>query len=178
MSRAIWASPRWRTALLVLTSTPLLASCAVYSEPTIQDSIGNAAGLREVAILSSKEDAGLRIDFRKQLQLAFRARGVPSKDTADVIGDFAISTMHKDMSLASSRSGGENGVVIQSAPRKSKFLDRCEDVRYRATLVLFNRTSGERVHRAEGESQGCKGDPAPLDDLADTLVRDALLAPL
>ncbi len=164
--------------MLALASTSLLAGCSAYSEPFIQDSVGNAAGLREVVILAGEEDAGLRIGFRKQLQSAFRTRGVPSNDTADVVGDFAISTMHKDMSLAATRSGGENGVVVQSAKRDGKLLDGCKEVRYRATLALFSRKSGERIHRAESESSACKDDPAPLERLADALVRDALLAPL
>ena len=177
MSSAKWASPRWRTALLVLASTPIMAGCVTYSEPTIQDSVGNAAGLREIAILASKKDAGLRIAFREQLQSAFRARGVLPNDAADVVGDFAISTMNKDMSLATTRSATETGVAVQSEPLKGKLLDGCKELRYRATLVLFDRRTGERIHRAEGESQACEGDPGLFDRMADMLVRDALLAP-
>ena len=167
---------------MALLASLLIAGCAVHSEPTIQSSMGNAAGMREVALLPSDADQGLRKDFAERLEIAFRARGVPANPEAEIMGDFAVSTMPADMTLATSKtqtaaSGTNKGVTVQSAPRRELLLDGCEAVRFRATLVLFNRNSGERLHRAQGESYGCVDDIAPLGELADLLVRDALLAP-
>lgn len=177
MKSANWASPSWRTALLALASTSLMTGCTTYSEPIIQDSTGNAAGLHEVAILAGEDVSGMRAAFQRQLQSAFLNRGVATSETANVVSDFAISSMNKDMALAATRTGDESGVEVLSAKRAGRLLDGCKEVRYRATLVLFNRETGERIHRAEGESRACNGDPAPLDLLADALVSDALLTP-
>ncbi len=168
---------------LVLAATAsFLAGCAVYSPPQIQESTGSAAGTREVAFIVSEGDSGLRVSFREHLQMAFRARGVVAQDDADVVGDFAIATMPAGISLASTKPNvidpaGPSDIKAKSIPRDSKLLDNCDAVRFRASLVLFDRVSGERIHRAEGESEGCEGNSAPLDALAEVLVRDALLAP-
>lgn len=167
---------------MALLASPLIAGCAVHSDATIQSSTGNAAGMREIALLSSDADQGLRIGFAERLAIAFRARDVPANPKAEIMGDFAVSAMPADMSLATSKpqtanSGASSDVAVQSKPRIKRLLDRCEAVRYRATLVLFNRSSSERLYHAQGESEGCADDAAPLNELADLLVRDALLAP-
>ncbi|MEP2737293.1 MAG: hypothetical protein ABJP34_13460 [Erythrobacter sp.] len=176
------ASPHWRLAIMALFASTLTAGCTVHSEPSIQGSTGNAAGMRDVAILETATDQSLRTAFAEHLKIAFRARGVPADSKAEIMGDFAVSTMPADMSIATSNpdapdSSTSAGLIVQSAQRQERLFDNCEAVRYRATLVLFNRSSGERVHRAAGESQGCVDDPVPLNELADLLVRDALLAP-
>lgn len=167
---------------MALLALPLIAGCAVHSEPAIQTSMGNAAGMREVALLEGDSDQGLRTNFAQRLEIAFRVRGVPANPESEILGDFAVSAMPANMSIATSKpqavnTGASQSVTIQSAPRRERLIDGCDAVRYRATLVLFNRSSGERVHRAQGESHGCVDDAAPLNELANLLVRDALLAP-
>lgn len=176
------ATPWRKTALTALCIAPSLASCTVHSEPTIQGSAGNAAGLREIAILSSDRDEGLRISFKRQLQAAFRSRGVPASSTAQVVADYAIAIMDDDMSIVPSGPDDENDISVGTpdgrlAPRIGSLLDRCDTVRYRASLVLYNRSTGERIHRAQSEGTGCAKNAAPLGELAQALVRDALLAP-
>jgi len=76
-----------------------------------------------------------------------------------------------------SNPANETSIVTQSAARKSRLLDKCEAVRFRATLALFGRKSGERIHRAESEAFGCKSDHTPLRQLAQSLVDNAVLTP-
>jgi hypothetical protein len=174
----------------LLVAVSLLGSCAVNDPPTIQSSTGNAAGTRAVALISSDGDEGLRSVFQDHLRYAFRERGVPSQTEAPVLGDFAIAVLPAEVSIATAKTldtasasssvasePSRPDLIVKSAPRKDRLLDNCDAVRYRASLVLFDRESGNRLHRAEGEAAGCATDAVPLAKLADLLVRDALLAP-
>lgn len=186
------ASPIWSKAYLALLILPLTNGCSVYSKPVIQQSFGNVANMREVVLLKDDTDTNIRSSFHERLKTAFGARGIAAQDTVrptseeeqigqQFLGKFALSTMPADMSLASSKPqiGSKTArpeFKVRSRARGTYVFDGCEVVRYRASLVLFDTQSGKRVHRAEGESHGCVNDPAPLDDLADLLVGDALSA--
>jgi len=162
-----------RVTLSCLALLPLISSCAVQTPPQILNSIGGAHGTREIFLSAADEDSALRASFRDRLKTAFIDRAIAYNDNADVMGDFAISTLPANVELASTDSAP---LVTQSAARKSLLLDNCEAVRFRATLVLFNRKSGERIHRAESEAFGCEGDQVPLSQLAIALVDNSLLS--
>lgn len=174
-----------RVTLSCLALLPLISSCAVQTPPQILNSIGGAHGTREIFLSAADEDSALRASFRDRLKTAFIDRAIAYNDNADVMGDFAISTLPANVELASTDSApdsvhsdqtSQKSLVTQSAARKSLLLDNCEAVRFRATLVLFNRKSGERIHRAESEAFGCEGDQVPLSQLAIALVDNSLLS--
>lgn len=182
MTSTAKTAQRKKAAIVLSLASAILASCAVYSEPAIQESSGNAAGMQAITLLIGENDGELRNRFRQSLKTSFRARGVTSSDNAKYFGDFAISAMPSDITLAASKPnkaapGSVLDVEVQSAARESYWLDGCKAQRFRASLVLFERESGNRVHRAESESVGCEDDSAPLAQLADILVRDAILSP-
>ena len=172
-----------RATLSLMVSLPLLSACAVRTPPEILSSTGGAAGTRDIALVVTDDDSALRTSFRNTLKEAFKDRAIAYSDKADLIGDFAISIVPADVELAStkpenaSNPANETSIVTQSAARKSRLLDKCEAVRFRATLALFGRKSGERIHRAESEAFGCKSDHTPLRQLAQSLVDNAVLTP-
>lgn len=176
-----------KVALSSLAMLPLLTACAVQTPPEILNSTGGAAGTRDIALLLPTDDeSALRVSFRDNLKAAFKDHAIAYDEEANVIGDFAISTMPANVELAStaveassasSNETPDETIVTQSAARKSLLLDKCEAVRFRASLALFERKSGERIHRAESEAFGCKSNQAPLRRLAKALVGNAVLSP-
>lgn len=169
-----------KSAFLALVLTPLVAGCAVYSAPAIKDRTGKVAGLKEIAILAGDKDGKLRNRFREELQASFGSNGVKSVDTAETIGDFAISIIPADATIASSKAGiakpaTPSDINIKSEPRRSYIFDGCEAVRIRASLVLFDRASGNLLQRSEGTADGCKGETPPTQELAELLARNVLM---
>ena len=170
-----------RTELVIVALASLLAGCAVSSPAMIHESAGNASGIQTVTFILGEGETDLRKNFKQSLYSAFRERGVTAQEDAATIGDFAVAAMPADMSLAStntrvSNPTGPNDVQERSTSRTRSLLDSCEAVRFRASLVLFNRETGKRLYRAGSEAFGCEGDPVPLEELADVLVRNSLLA--
>lgn len=177
--------------LLALVAFTVSSACAVKSPPQILNSTGGAAGTQTIALVPSEQESALRASFRENLKTAFKDRAIAYSDKAKVIGDFAISISPADVELASTiaeikraaprestdKAQDQTNIVTQSAARKSRLLDKCEAVRFRASLALFDSASGERFHRAESEAFGCKGDRAPLRQLSRALVGNAVLSP-
>ena len=162
-----------------LALSSLLVGCVVHSPATIQQREGSAANVnvRTITLLESEGDQGLRTNFRNHLHRAFAEHAVSQDDAAEIIGDFAISSMPSEMALISSSADAGKAVTeAKSSARRAYLLDNCPAKRFRASLILFQRGSGEPIYRAESEAQGCINDPVPLAELADKLVDDALLA--
>jgi hypothetical protein len=152
-----------------------LAGCAVAT-PFALDSTGQGVPARAVVALPAEAAAGSdQARLAAALQRAFSANAVSTAKDGRYLADFAVSLRDAAGGLTTSTEAvDEQAIDWQAHPRNRRLLDGCTAQRMRATLVLFDRQSGEMVYRGQGEATDCGFSDEAMDEVASALVADAL----
>jgi len=165
LPRAAWLLPA-----LVFT-----AACAVSSPFTV-NSTGTGVPAQASISLAGEETAGThRASLHSALQRAFATEAVTLSDDGKYLADFSISIRNAEGGLTTSiEAKDEAEIDWETKPRDSRLLDGCDAKRMRATLVVLDRATGQRIYRGEGEATECDFSGDAMDGVARQLVRDAL----
>lgn len=153
----------------------LLAGCAVQTPPEISSSRGEPASLSSVQIVAGDPADTRRAAFYEALKAEFTAQGLTVSDTAPMVTDYAFATSAADIELHASEAGKVEDPPEKIADaRKSHWLDVCKAARTRATLSVFERSSGTLRKSSVAHATGCADKAPPFDELAKLLVADVL----
>jgi len=165
----------------------MLASCAVAKPLAITSAGPGIARGSTVAITMPEQRLSERGRFSDALSKAMMARnvqvseappsGVERDKKAQLLADFSVSTTDASSGVLKGEGRYAEGEAEQdwiTPPRRDRRFDECEAKRLRATLVLFDASTGEMVYRGSGEATDCEFDDAELTTLAGQLVEDAL----
>lgn len=163
-----------------------LSACAVSAplQVSTHEVSPNAKLQKTIELALSPEDTGQRLMFAKALESAFTANSISvqlpgTKASGGLIADYALSSAEATAGVVEAgkevaRSGQPDWTA---EPRKRglfSFLDRCKETRLRGTLVLFDRTTGSIAYRGSADAGKCDIDQQTIDNLANSLVADAI----
>lgn len=175
------ARPSVLSWALLACTLPALAACSVSRLPEVTSRDGGAQGLQAINLQVDEDEKGLRAEFYQHLRDSLRESGIGLQESSKVIGDFAIGSTPANLTIGSSvptiaatQPMNDRQVYVLADGRNDRPFDKCKATRFRASFVLFSRETGERIYRGEGESVACPDDAAPLEELADKLVQDAI----
>ncbi|WFL77067.1 hypothetical protein P7228_13880 [Altererythrobacter arenosus] len=152
-----------------------LASCAI-NDPLALDRAGVPQNLETIELVASEDDGALRSQFREAVVDAFGRRGIGIAEGSKAVADLAISLRSAETAIipgAQSQTQESTG-PIKSDGREGKWFESCDGERLRATLAVFDRSSGALNYRGSVQSDQCRGKPVPVAVLAERLVGDAL----
>ncbi|NNF93191.1 MAG: hypothetical protein HKM91_01135 [Altererythrobacter sp.] len=163
-----------------LTFTKLIAAlvligaasaCSVQTEPVITASQGSAVRTVAVSLVPPDEEQTDRTALYDALALAFEADGISLSENAPFVAEFAMSSNNAEAAIYLAQAGTDNPepeMIVDVRDRK--FIDECKAARFRAQLVMFDRSSGSISSTATAESISCLGDVPPYDQIATLLV--------
>ena len=169
-------SARFLGVSALLFVVPVVQACAVAPPAKMVSSTADPIKKAGIALHSSDEDSPHRKMFGAALRQSFQKHSVTIGAAAETIADYAFSVRQSDLGLvdAEALTAGQQETIWVSPPRKSRRLDKCEPVRLRATLVMFRVSDGKIAYRGAAESDRCSVTEAVANELADTLVGDAM----
>lgn len=167
----------WQRQATIVWAAATLGGCAVATPISIESSGRPVPGFASLHLepTSDTRQAG-RIEFEQALKQALAARDIAIDGAAPVLADYAVSIREARLGIAKKPAEGASATEPewQSGARSNRLLDRCKALRLRATLVLFSRSSGDRIYRGAAETDSCEVSSADYARLASSLVEDAL----
>ena len=155
-----------------------LTACAVTTPPAIIASDGASAGPGPVAsvnLLKPADDQTQPGLLHAALVEEFGRRSVEISSEADIVAEMSYSSGSSSMGLYTNQSGKPDSEAEQVAEtRKSRWYDACETVRVRASLALFDRSSGKLMGTSSAQSTQCADTTPDHAEIAKLLINDAL----
>lgn len=153
-----------------------LAGCAVTTPPTIIASDGAPLGpLASVNLLKPADDQTQPGLLHAALAEEFGRRNIEISSDADIVAEMSYSSGSSSMGLYTSQSGKPDSEAQPVAEtRKSRWYDACATVRMRASLALFDRSSGKLMGTSSAQSTLCADTTPDHAKIAKLLISDAM----
>lgn len=149
----------------------LISGCAVNAPPVLRSDNGLSRDISRIHLITPEENQPQRIALHDALSDALGAKGIEVSDDANTIGEVAIAGSPSTVGLYAGEAGASDDNARPIAQiRKSRWYDGCKASRMKASLAVFDRTSGDLITRSEVESVTCEGDPMPMAEIAELLV--------
>ncbi len=173
------AKPFILGATLFVTSA-LLAGCSVVSPPELVVSSQAAPrSLSEITLLQPDEKQTEAVAFHAALVRQLDARGVTLSPNAGVVAEMSVATRSTSTGLYTNEAGKVDGEATaltgdEADVRKARWYDACRAASVRATLALFDRSTGEALGTSTAQSTICEKGQPDYSALARLLVSDAL----
>lgn len=153
----------------------MVSACSVSSPLVIDATDNGRIATRSVALAIADEDTDTRRGlFGNALRGAFAALDFAIQPDGKLVADYAIAEgPAADGVMSAAPEAGQTPQWL-SQPRVKKRFDQCKPRRLRATLVMFDRTSGAIAYRGSAARIECAFAPADVTAMADALVNDAV----
>ena len=170
----------WALGLSLFSASALLTGCSVVSPPELVVSSQAAPrSLSEINLLQPDDKQTESVAFHAALVRELAARGVPLSPKAGVVAEMSVATRSTSTGLYTNEAGKADGEATaltgdESEVRKSRWYDACRAASVRATLALFDRTTGEALGTSTAQSTICEKGRPDHSALARLLVTDAL----
>lgn len=171
MGSGIEKCPRWAAAMLCA----LAASCAI-NDPLALDRAGSPRSLASIELVASEDSGEMQSAFRNAVITEFERRGIAISEGAEAVVDLSISFRSAEIAILPGEDGkmGEGSYNLRSDAREGRWFENCDAARLRATLAVFDRSSGSLDYRASAQSDHCEGENLPITQLAELLVADVM----
>ena len=157
----------------VTLMTLSLTACAVTVPVNVTTTTGALPAGSSVELANYDRNESMRAHFGDALSEAFSSADIGLRGDGPVIAEFAIASRAADSGLADPETSTPENIVWRSQPRNPDWLDECNAMRMRATLVLLSREDGSLLYRGVAEAIDCDFSDAQYDAMADALVNDA-----